>query len=125
MLMAPEIFLDESRGRIYHYCGDWEYLGGSPDMEGSRAAFVLALRELLRPILSQVDPELMRKHLTGETDSERARRLQREEVVLERTARAAAESKCAAAKSKATRSGGYDTAACPAAPPGKKKGKKH
>merc|ERR1719240_2148185 len=25
ILMRPEVFLDERRGRIYHYCGDWEF----------------------------------------------------------------------------------------------------
>lgn len=51
ILFNPEVFIDPNRARLYHYCGDWEFLGGSPDMEGSRAAFVLELRKILQPVL--------------------------------------------------------------------------
>lgn len=126
MLLYPEVFLNEARGQIFHYCGDWQYLGGSPDMEGSRAAFVLALRKVLHPVLSQIDPALMRSNLTGESDVERARRLQRDCSALERSFRAAAESRRAAAKGKSAASSGYATANASGAPKGcKKKGKKH
>merc|ERR1712232_585681 len=41
ILLNPEIFTSLGQGRIFHYCGAWEFLGGDPTMEGSRAAFVL------------------------------------------------------------------------------------
>lgn len=66
ILMPPEVFLDTARARIFHYAGDWEFHGGSPDMEGSRAAFVQELRKILQPILSEVSPADMRWRLTGE-----------------------------------------------------------
>jgi len=51
LLFRPEVFTDPARGRIYHYSGDWRFLGGSREMEGSRAAFVAELRQLLAPLL--------------------------------------------------------------------------
>merc|ERR1712232_1484974 len=51
ILFDPAVFVDPSRGRLFHYCGDWQFLGGDPDMEGSRAGFTLALRKVLAPVL--------------------------------------------------------------------------
>merc|ERR1719384_1207126 len=51
ILFRPEVFTDHSRGRILHYSGDWEVHGGSADLKDSRAAFVLALRKVLSPVL--------------------------------------------------------------------------
>eukprot|EP00419_Tripos_fusus_P054588 CAMPEP_0172806666 /NCGR_PEP_ID=MMETSP1075-20121228/6499_1 /TAXON_ID=2916 /ORGANISM="Ceratium fusus, Strain PA161109" /LENGTH=346 /DNA_ID=CAMNT_0013645493 /DNA_START=194 /DNA_END=1234 /DNA_ORIENTATION=- len=47
LLGDPRVFTDPARGQIFHYAGDWEFHGGSPSMEGSRAAFVLELRRVL------------------------------------------------------------------------------
>lgn len=80
ILMRPEVFLDESRGRIFHYCADWEFLGGSPDMQGSRAAFVQEIRKILEPVLSQIPADELRKRLTGESDTQRAARNWREKA---------------------------------------------
>jgi hypothetical protein len=116
ILVYPDIFLDHSRGRIFHYCGDWEFLGGSPDMEGSRAAFVVALRDILRPVLSTVSPEDMRKKLTGETDKQRASRLQQEKTARKHAIRSnGSKQRLATSKS----NGGY-----PVSEGKKKKGKK-
>lgn len=70
ILMRPEVFLDNARARIFHYAGDWEFHGGSPDMEGSRAAFIQELRKILQPILSDVSPADMRRRLTGEREGQ-------------------------------------------------------
>lgn len=47
ILFNPEVFTNEAHGRLFHYSGDWEFLGGDVDMEGSRAAFILEMRKLL------------------------------------------------------------------------------
>merc|ERR1719198_1742548 len=69
ILLDPRIFFDPTRGRIYHYCGDWEFYGGSPDMEGSRAAFVLELRRVLSRILRPEDASKIRSRLEEPKDS--------------------------------------------------------
>jgi len=33
ILFDPAIFLDSSKGQLFHYCGDWEFLGGNVEME--------------------------------------------------------------------------------------------
>jgi len=63
ILMRPEVFMDSARGRIFHYAGDWEFHGGNPNMEGSRAAFVQELRKILRPLLSSFSPADLRLRL--------------------------------------------------------------
>jgi hypothetical protein len=134
MLMRPDVFLDESRGRIFHYSGDWEFLGGSPDMEGSRAAFVQALRKILMPVLSSVSPVEMRNRLTGETDAQREERIQSELAALERSwhpHKSAANARQHRNGSTTNRAGypkGSAPAAKPTGPtakPSAKKGKKH
>jgi len=125
ILMRPEVFLDESRGRIYHYCGDWEFLGGSPDMEGSRAAFVQELRTILRPALETIRPADMRMRLLGESDASWDRRLKTERAALERTRRAAAEAKRSAQKNVKGCAGYTKKNVSAAAAGNKQKGKKH
>eukprot|EP00931_Biecheleriopsis_adriatica_P086193 TRINITY_DN60905_c0_g1_i1.p1 TRINITY_DN60905_c0_g1~~TRINITY_DN60905_c0_g1_i1.p1 ORF type:complete len:542 (-),score=112.58 TRINITY_DN60905_c0_g1_i1:68-1651(-) len=121
ILMRPEVFLDASRGRIFHYAGDWEFHGGSPDMEGSRAAFVQQLRKILQPLLSAVStPAELRKRLTGETDAERAKRGQTETAAMRREFRSAISRHDGAAAAKTSESSGYPTGKS-----SKKKGKKH
>lgn len=65
ILFHPELFMNSERGRIFHYCGDWEYLGGDPEMEGSRSAFVLEIRRILRDILHAEGAAEVRKRLSG------------------------------------------------------------
>jgi len=65
ILCSPELFLDPNRGRIYHYAGDWQFHGGEPDMEGSRASFTAAMRKLLAPLLlSKGSGESVKSRLT-------------------------------------------------------------
>ena len=40
ILFDPAIFLDSSKGQLFHYCGDWEFLGGNVEMEESYAEFL-------------------------------------------------------------------------------------
>jgi len=63
ILFRPEVFIDPKRGRLFHYCSDWEFLGGDPDMEGSRAAFVVELRKLLAPVLRSQDASSVKERL--------------------------------------------------------------
>ena len=32
ILFDPELFLTD-KGRLFHYCGDWEFLGGDEEMK--------------------------------------------------------------------------------------------
>lgn len=64
-MLNPEIFINPERGQIFHYCGDWQFLGGSPDMEGSRAGFVVEIRKILAGVLRQEDAANIRKRLSG------------------------------------------------------------
>lgn len=49
ILFDPELFLTD-KGRLFHYCGDWEFLGGDEEMKDSRAAFVAEIRRVLAPV---------------------------------------------------------------------------
>lgn len=63
ILFDPAIFLDSSKGQLFHYCGDWEFLGGNVEMEDSRAAFVQELRRILGPVMKNGPKEALQKRL--------------------------------------------------------------
>mmetsp|Transcript_18724 Transcript_18724/g.41774 ORF Transcript_18724/g.41774 Transcript_18724/m.41774 type:complete len:522 (-) Transcript_18724:155-1720(-) len=65
LLCDPVLFTNPQQGKIFHYAGNWEFHGGDPDMEGSRAAFVLALRRILDPILSSTTQTQLRARMCG------------------------------------------------------------
>eukprot|EP00928_Gymnodinium_smaydae_P097207 TRINITY_DN8746_c0_g6_i1.p1 TRINITY_DN8746_c0_g6~~TRINITY_DN8746_c0_g6_i1.p1 ORF type:complete len:522 (+),score=73.61 TRINITY_DN8746_c0_g6_i1:72-1637(+) len=65
LLFHPEMFSNPSRGRIYHYCGDWQFFGGDEHVPGSRGAMILKLRELLRPYIQLEDKDALRRRLSG------------------------------------------------------------
>jgi len=50
--MFPEVFLDAKKTQMYHYCGNWEFLGGDTTMDGSRAKFVMQMRDILKPLFA-------------------------------------------------------------------------
>merc|ERR1712032_63560 len=52
IIFVPEIFANPSLARVYHYCGDWQFFGGSEDDEGSRARLAVEVREILSTILN-------------------------------------------------------------------------
>jgi len=52
LLMFPEVFLDAKKTQMYHYCGNWEFLGGDTTMDGSRAKFVMQMRDILKPLFA-------------------------------------------------------------------------
>mmetsp|Transcript_474 Transcript_474/g.938 ORF Transcript_474/g.938 Transcript_474/m.938 type:complete len:191 (-) Transcript_474:191-763(-) len=68
LLGDPRVFTDPARGQIFHYAGDWEFHGGSPSMEGSRAAFVLELRRVLAKDLWDQPPATIRARLDATHD---------------------------------------------------------
>jgi len=71
ILFNPEVFVDTSKTRLFHYCGDWEFLGGDANMTDSRAAFVLEMRRVLAPVLRRKDTRFLLnrlKHGTGDGD---------------------------------------------------------
>mmetsp|Transcript_4418 Transcript_4418/g.7623 ORF Transcript_4418/g.7623 Transcript_4418/m.7623 type:complete len:475 (-) Transcript_4418:140-1564(-) len=65
LLCNPQLLSDPKRARVYHYAGDWQFHGGDPEMEGSRAAFVLDMRKALAPVLGAVDKATLEKRLCG------------------------------------------------------------
>jgi hypothetical protein len=48
IVMHPEVFCDPIQTRIYHYCSNPQFMSYDRSMEGSRAAFIEELMQLLR-----------------------------------------------------------------------------
>jgi len=62
ILCRPDVLVDPSRARVYHYCANWEFFGGSTEDEGSRAAFVQDIRKILGPLMKVND---VKKRITA------------------------------------------------------------
>lgn len=62
ILFDPELFLS-GNGHLFHYCGDWQFLGGNEEMKDSRAACVAKIRRVLEPILRTVPVQEIQRRL--------------------------------------------------------------